>query len=148
MKRVLFSQNESPLKDDYFVIDGILENNNLSDLSLEAFKLINSIENWKVVYGDSEIKIQKNGKFLSIKSHYKDLDDSDRFLFYIYFVELNDIGIMLDYLKQDSEKIDKNLAFEASELISKIKKKENFKKIMIGIFVSLIISAIVWEIVK
>ncbi len=29
MKRVLFSQNESPIKDDYFVIDGVLEKDNL-----------------------------------------------------------------------------------------------------------------------
>lgn len=148
MKRILFSQNESPIKDDYFVIDGVLEKDNLSDLSIGAFKLINSIENWKILYEDSELKIQKKGKFLSIKSHYTNIDESGRFLFYVYYVELNDIEKMLNYLKEDSRKINKNIAFEADELILKIKKKENLKKIIVGIFISLIVSYVIWEIVR
>lgn len=148
MKRVLFSQNESPIKDDYFVIDGVLEKDNLSDLSIGAFKLINSIENWKIVYEDSELKIQKKGKLLSIKSHYTNIDESGRFLFYVYYVESNDIEKMLNYLEEDSKKIKKDIAFETAELIERIKKKGNLKKIIVGIFISLIASYIVWEIVK
>lgn len=148
MKRILYSQNESAIKDDYFVIDGKLELDNVSNLSMEAFQLVNSIEKWKIIYKDTELKIQKKGGFLSIKSHYKNKDESGRFLFYIYYVESNDVEQMLDYLKEDSLKINKNIAFDAEELVGRIKKKENLKKIIVGIFISLIISFVVWEIVK
>lgn len=148
MKRILYSQNESAIKDDYFVIDGQLELDNVSNLSMKAFELVNSIENWKILYEDSELKIQKKGNFLSIKSHYTNLDESGRFLFYVYYVELNDIEKMLNYLKEDSQKINKNIAFEADELIVRIKKKENLKKIIVGIFISLIVSFVIWEIVR
>jgi hypothetical protein len=148
MKRVLFSQNESPIKDDYFVIDGVLEKDNLSDLSIGAFKLINSIENWKVVYEDSELKIQKKGEFLSIKSHYMNKDESDRFIFYIYYVETNDISLMINLLKEDSKKINKELAFETEKLIEKLNKNADLKKILIGIIAAIVVSFIVWEIVK
>lgn len=148
MKRILYSQNESAIKDDYFVIDGELELDNVSNLSMKAFQLVNSIENWKIIYEDSELKIQKKGSFLSIKSHYKDKDESGRLLFYIYYVESNDIGKMLDYLKEDSIKINKSIAFEAEELIGRIKKKENLKKTIVGIFIIILASYVLWEIVK
>lgn len=148
MKRILYSQSETPVKGDYFVIDGNLETNNLSDLSMKAFHIVNSSENWKVLYEDEELKIKKNGNFLSIKSHYKNQDEAGRFLFYIYYIEVNDIEQMLEALREDSKKINKDIAFETVELIERIKKKGNLKKIIVGIFISLIASYIVWEIVK
>lgn len=148
MKRILYSQSETPVKGDYFVIDGNLETNNLSDLSMKAFQIVSSSENWKVLYEDEELKIKKKGNFLSIKSHYKNQDEAGRFLFYIYYIEVNDIEQMLEALREDSKKINKDIAFETVELIERIKKKENIKKIIIGFFISLIISFVVWEIVK
>lgn len=148
MKRILYSQSESPVKDDYFVIDGNLETNNLSDLSMKAFQIVNSSENWKVLYEDEELKIKKKGNFLNIKSHYKNQDEAGRCLFYIYYIEANDIGQMLDALREDSKKIDKEIAFETAELIERIKKKENLKKIIIGIFIAILASYVLWEIVK
>ena len=47
MKRILFAQNENAVKDDYFVIDGVVELDNVSDLSLKAFQKINDVKNWK-----------------------------------------------------------------------------------------------------
>ncbi len=85
---------------------------------------------------------------MSIKSHYTNIDESGRFLFYVYYVESNDIEKMLNYLEEDSKKIKKDIAFETAELIERIKKKGNLKKIIVGIFISLIASYIVWEIVK
>lgn len=148
MKRILYSQSETPVKGDYFVIDGNLETNNVSDLSMKAFQIVNSSENWKVLYEDGQLKIKKKDNFLSIKSNYKNQDEVGRFLFYIYYIESNDVEEMLKYLKEDSLKINKDIAFNAEELITKIRKKENIKKIIIGFFISLIISLVVWEIVK
>lgn len=148
MKRILYSQNESPIKDDYFVIDGVLEKNNVSDLSMKAFQLVKSIENWKIMYEDDELIIRKNGKFLSVKSHYINKDESGRFLFYVYYVESNNIEKMLDDLKTDSIKINKEVAFETEKLIERIKKNKNIEKIIIGIILTLIISIVLWETVK
>jgi hypothetical protein len=147
MKRILYSQSENPIRNDYFVIDGNLETNNVSNLSMEAFQIVNSSENWKVLYMDEELKIKKRGNFLSMKSHYKNQDEAGRFLFYIYYIESNDIGKMLDYLKEDSKKINKDIAFETVKLIEKIN-KTNIKKIITGVFLTIIISLVLWEIVK
>ncbi|MDI5950100.1 MULTISPECIES: hypothetical protein [Flavobacterium] len=148
MKRILFSQNESAIKDDYFVIDGVVELDNVSNLSLKAFQIINDVENWKVIYKDTELEIRKKGEFLSIKSHYINKDESDRFIFYIYYVETNDISLMINLLKEDSLKINKELAFETEKLIDKLNKNAGLKKILIGIIAAIVISFIVWEIVK
>ena len=68
MKRILFSQNESAIKDDYFVIDGVVDLDNVSDLSLKAFQIINDVENWKVIYKDTELEIRKKeGKIAFLK---------------------------------------------------------------------------------
>lgn len=148
MKRILYSQSENPTKNDYFVIDGNLEVDNVSNLSMEAFQIVNSSENWKVLYNDEELKIRKKGNFLSMKSHYKNQDEVGRFLFYIYYVEFNDIEKMLDYLKEDSKKINKDIAFKTGELVEKIKKKDIVKKIISGVFLTVIISFVLWKIVK
>lgn len=148
MKRILYSQSENPTKNDYFVIDGNLEVDNVSNLSMEAFQIINNSENWKVLYIDEELKIRKKGNLLSIKSHYKNQDEVGRSLFYIYYVEFSDIEKMLKYLKEDSRKINKDIAFDTAELIEKIKKKDNIKKIIIGVFLTAIISFVLWKIVK
>lgn len=148
MKRILFSQNESAIKDDYFVIDGVVELDNVSNLSLKAFQIINDVENWKVIYKDTELEIRKKGEFLSIKSHYINKDESDRFIFYIYYVETNDVSLMMNLLKEDSLKINKELAFETEKLIDKLNKNAGLKKILIGIIAAIVISFIVWEIVK
>ena len=148
MKRILFSQNESAIKNDYFVIDGVVELDNVSNLSLEAFQVINDIENWKIIYKDTELEIRKKGEFLSIKSHYINKDESDRFIFYIYYVETNDFSLMINFLKEDSLKINKKLAFETEKLIDKLNKNADLKKILIGIIAAIVISFIVWEIVK
>ena len=148
MKRILFSQNESAIKNDYFVIDGVVELDNVSNLSLGAFQVINDVENWKIIYKDKELEIRKKGEFLSIKSHYINKDESDRFIFYIYYVETNDISIMINLLKEDSLKINKELAFETEKLIDKLNKNADLKIILIGIIAAIVISFIVWEIVK
>jgi len=148
MKRILYSQNESTINDDYFVIDGVLEKNNISEMSMKAFQLVKSIENWKIVYEDEELIIREKGKFLSIKSHYVNKDESGRYLFYVYYVESNDIEKMLEDLKRDSIKINKEVAFETERLIELIKKNKNIKKIIIGFFITLIISIVLWETVK
>ena len=148
MKRILFSQNESAIKNDYFVIDGVVELDNVSNLSLEAFQVINDVENWKIIYKDTELEIRKKGEFLSVKSHYINKDESDRFIFYIYYVETNDISLMINLLKEDSLKINKELAFETEKLIDKLNKNADLKKILIGIIAAIVISFIVWEIVK
>lgn len=148
MKRILYSQNESTIKDDYFVIDGKTELNNTSNSSLQAFQIIRSTEDWKIEYKDADLEIRKKDNFLSIKSNYKNKDELDRYLFYIYYVETNDYKQMIDFLKDDSLKINKEVAFETEKLIDKINKNTNLKKIMIGIIVAIIISFILWEIAK
>lgn len=148
MKRILYSQNESAIKDDYFVIDGVVELDNVSNLSLKAFQVINDVENWKIIYKDKELEIRKKGEFLSVKSHYINKDESDRFIFYIYYVETNDISLMINLLKEDSLKINKELAFETEKVIDKLNKNADLKKILIGIIAAIVISFIVWEIVK
>lgn len=148
MKRILYSQNESAIKDDYFVIDGVVELDNVSNLSLKAFQVINDVENWKIIYKDKELEIRKKGEFLSVKSHYINKDESDRFIFYIYYVETNDISLMINLLKEDSLKINKELAFETEKVIDKLNKNTDLKKILIGIISAIVISFIVWEIVK
>jgi hypothetical protein len=148
MKRILYSQSENAIKADYFVIDGDIELDNVSNLSLEAFKIVNDVESWKVFYRDPDLEIRKKGKFLGFKSHYKNKDDSNRNMFYIYYMETSNIQQMLDSLKEDSLKINKELAFETEKLIEKLNKNPDIKKILIGIIAAIIISFIVWEIVK
>lgn len=148
MKRILYSQNESTTKDDYFVIDGNTELNNTSNSSLQAFQIIRSTEDWKIQYKDADLEIRKKGNFLSIKSHYKNKDELDRYLFYIYYVEANDYRQMINLLKEDSLKINKELAFETEKLIDKLNKNAGLKKILIGIIAAIVISFILWEIVK
>jgi hypothetical protein len=148
MKRILYSQNESAIKDDYFVIDGVVELDNVSDLSLKAFQIINDVENWKIFHKDAELEIRKKGEFLSIKSHYINKDESNRYIFYVYYVETNNIKHMINVLKEDSLKINKEVAFETEKLINRINKNAALKKILVGIIGAIIISFILWEIAK
>lgn len=148
MKRILFSQNEDAIKDDYFVIDGVVELDNVSDLSQKAFEKINDVENWNVVYRNPKLEIRKKGQFLSIKSHYKDKDDADRYIFYIYYVKTNDYREMIDYLKKDSLKINKNVAFETEKLINEINECKSLRNTFIGLLAAILISFALWKIIK
>ena len=66
MKRILYSQNEDIVKDDYFVIDGVVETSNISNHALVAFHLIKSTENWKKIYEDEDLIVRKKGRYLNI----------------------------------------------------------------------------------
>jgi len=147
MKRILYSQHESAIKDDYFVIDGELELNNVSDLSMEAFKIVNSIEDWKILYQNQIVKILRQGKFLGLKSHYINEDESGRLLFYIYYFQSNDIEKMLNNLESDSRIINKQLPFETKVMLAEIKKKGILKTVILILIVALA-SFILWKIAK
>jgi hypothetical protein len=148
IKRILYSQSEKVIKDDYFVIDGVLEQDNVSNLSLDAFQLINETENWKEIYKDDDLVIRKKGNYLNIKSHYINKDESGRFMFYVYYVESKNIEEMLNYLKIDSQIINKELGFEAEKLIKKIKESKKVKNIILVSLLVIVVSFLIWETVK
>ena len=78
-----------------------------------------------------ELKIKKKGDFLSIKSHYKNQDEAGRFLFYIYYIETNDIEQRRKYLlynrvqneaKEYAEYLRTDLFVQLDEIIEGLKK--------------------------
>jgi hypothetical protein len=148
IKRILYSQNENVIKDDYFVIDGVLEQDNVSNLSLDAFQIIKDTEDWKETYKEEGLVIRRKGNYLNIKSHYINKDESGRFIFYVYYVESKDINEMLEYLKSDSAIINKEIGFKVEKLIQKIDNKKIIKKTIIGILISIIITYIIWNITE
>lgn len=148
MKRILFSQNESAIKDDHFVIDGVVELNNGSIISQRAFQQVNDVQNWKLDYKDSNLEIRKKGRFLSIKSYYKNKDEEDRYIYYIYNVETSNYRKMIDYLKEDSLKINKEVAFETEKLIQEIKKSKSLIGIFLGVIMTILISYVLWKTIE
>lgn len=150
IKRILYSQNESVLKDDYFVINGVLEHDNVSNLSLDAFQIIKETENWKEIYKQDDIVIRQKRSFLNIKSHYINKDESDRYIFYIFYVEAKSIKEALELLKHDSQLIHKELGFEDEDLIQKIKsiKKKIKNKFLSILLIIIALSFLIWRTIK
>lgn len=125
MNRILYSQNENILDDDHFVIDGVLYNNNVSNQSIDAFNLIKSTENWKIFYATDDLTIRREGAYFNIKSHYVNVDSSDRNIFYVYYIKSKDIKEVFKILESDSAIIKKQLNFEAEILLREINKIGN-----------------------
>lgn len=148
IKRILYSQHENVIKDDYYVIDGVLEYDNVSNLSLTAFQIIKETENWKEIYKEDNLVIRQKGNYLNIKSYYLNKDESGRYMFYVYYVESNEIQEMLDLLKSDSEIINKELAFETLQLIKKIKSIKKLRIVIISALTLIVISFLTWKVIK
>ena len=148
MKRILFSQNESAIKDDHFVIDGVVELNNGSLISQKAFQQVNDVQNWKIDYKNSNLEIRKKGRFLSIKSHYKNKDEEDRYIYYIYNMETSNYKTLINYLKEDSIKINKEVAFETEKLIQEIKRSKSLTGLFLGIIATILISYVLWKTIE
>lgn len=148
IKRILYSQNESAIKDDYFVIDGVLEQDNFSNLSLDAFELIKDTENWKEIYKEEDLVIRLRGNYLNIKSNYINRDESGRFIFYVYYIKSKDMEEMLTFLKSDSKIINKELGFEVDKLVEKIRNKKKLKKVILSALLLIVVSLLIWETVK
>ena len=148
IKRILYSQHENVIKDDYYVIDGVLEYDNVSNLSLTAFQIIKETENWKEIYKEDNLVIRQKGNYLNIKSYYLNKDESGRYMFYVYYVESNEIQEMLDLLKSDSAIINKELAFETLQLIKKIKSIKKLRIVIISALTLIVISFLTWKVIK
>ena len=97
---------------------------------------------------DPAIEIRRKGRFLSIKSRYKNKDEADRYISYLYYVETNDLRKMIDFLKADSLKINKEVVFETERLINEINNSTSLKRAIVGIIATILISYILWRIIE
>lgn len=148
IKRILYSQNESVLKDDYFVINGILEHDNVSNLSLDAFQIIKETENWKEIYKQDDIVIRQKRSFLNIKSHYINKDESERYIFYMFYVQSKNIKEAFELLRSDSKLIHKELGFKDEEIIQKIKSKKKKIRFFSILLIVIALCFLIWKTIK
>lgn len=142
MNRILYSQHENPAKDDYFVIDGEVELENVSNKSLQAFEIVNSINNWEIVYDKPLMQIYHRENSIGIKSHYENVDEAGRKLFFVFYCKTEDLESALDLLKLDSELINREFSLIAPNLNlekSTIKKKNKIILIIIVVIIILLI---------
>ena len=148
MKRILISQNEMNDGKDYVVVDGELIND--EDLRLKYFRKLRETDDWNQSFKDDtfELKSKKNNFFL--KSHYIDKDNTNRNIYYMYFVENNDnLDAVLDFLEKDSKIISRNIDSEKTlEIINKIKSNEKLKSIFYKLIIALVIASITYAIFK
>ena len=146
MIRILYSQHEDPSKDDYFVIDGKIESENVSNLSLQAFEIVNDINNWEMVYNNLSLQIYKQENYIGIKSHYENIDEAGRKLFFVFYCNSDDLELVFDLLKLDSALINREFNLIVPKLNFENSKKKNNKIILIVIAVILIL--IIWNYLK
>jgi len=139
MKRILYSQHEDPSKDDYFVIDGKIESNNLSYKSIEAFEIVNNSKGWKSIKNDNLLEIFKKGNSFAIKSYYENYDEAGRKLFFVFYCKGENLESALEFLKIDSNLINRNFSYKSSV----VNLKTTNKKIIYLIFISIIV-LIIW----
>lgn len=145
MKRILYSQHEDPSNNDYFVIDGEIDLNNQSNKSVEAFKIVNDVNNWKPLKDDKFITILKNGSSFAIKSHYDNYDAAGRKLFFVFYCESEKFESVIDFLKKDSLLIKRNFKYDNLEI--DLHHSEKIKKVIV-IIVVLVLILIVWILIK
>lgn len=140
MKRILISQNDINIGNDYIVADGELINE--EDSIIYYTKEISKSDNWKTILKDEYIVIKKEKNNLVIKSIYQDKDEAGRYVYYIYLIEdfEGDFETILEYLDNDSKIIKRNL--NRTKILEIIKKDKESKKKKSLLFIAAIVLSI------
>lgn len=126
MQRILISQSEKNNGTDYLIVNGKMLSDD--DSVVKYGRIISETDNWKEIYKDYFLEIRKNGDQLLLKSFYNDKDIVGRHIYYLYLAEESDsLQVILDYLKKDSQLINKT--FDRKRTLDIINKIENSKKI-------------------
>lgn len=139
MERVLYAQNPNKYDEDYIVINGAICTDDLS------YKKVNNLLNkpWKKVHETKELKIRSFENAIYIESHFNEKDKSDRYIYFIYFIDFNYTKTdIIKHLLNDAQLIEKSLPID---LLDKLFERLNSKRILKVI--NVIITAILFSVV-
>lgn len=128
MKRILISQNESNDGSNYIVVDGELLSKNPENL--KYFEMISNTKNYKEIFKDEFITISEKNSTILFSSHYLDLDNKGRQIFYMYLLDKTDnLEKILELLISDSKKINRNIDYKMTlQIVKKIEKSSIIKR--------------------
>ncbi|KIA89577.1 hypothetical protein [Kaistella jeonii] len=153
MKRILLSQNEHNDGTNYIVVDGKLLSKNPENL--KYVELLSDTKDYKKLYKDGFITISEKDNIILFSSHYKDLDDKGRRIFYMYLLDkIDNLEKIIELLIQDSKVINKSIDYQMTlEIVIKIKQNSMLQRklrIFIGVtlFALILSSAVIYLISK
>lgn len=139
MERVLFAQNPNSYDEDYIVINGAISTDDLSYQKVN--KLLN--KSWKKVHETKELKIRSFENAIYIESHFNEKDKSDRYIYFIYFIDSNcTYTDIVKYLVNDAQLIEKSLP---KDLLDKLSERMNSKRILK--IISVVVTALIFSVV-
>lgn len=127
MNRILFSPNPLDRTIDYLIVDG--ENVNNEKLRFQIEKQLNNFDHLKKIFSDQFLTLYKGDDSLIIKSFYKQKDESERQIYYVYKINTGlSIDQILEFLEKDSLMIGRTIDREqVLETLKLIKEHKNYK---------------------
>lgn len=128
MKRVLISQNERNNGTDYLIVNGELLND--EDKVVYYGRIFSKTDDWEEVHKDDFLEIRQKENQMLIKSYYKERDTINSIIYYMYlFDKIDDVDIILNFLEQDSQLINRSFDKEHTQkIIEDIRKNKEIKK--------------------
>ena len=148
MKRILISQSELNDGSDYIVVNGELIDDEINNHHYS--KEFSNFLNWKKIVGDDQIEIRKSGDKLLLKSFYNENDTVGRSIYYMYLIDKDsNFENLVNFLEADSKVIKRTIdRMAVDKMVESLKKMENLKKVLNGLFFLVIVLGISYLIFK
>lgn len=141
MNRILFSVNPLDRTTDFMIVDGEVVKNESTRFQIE--KQLNTFHHLKKIFSDDFFTIYKGDDFFVLNSFYKEKDEGDRQIYYVY--KINDslsIDQILGFLEKDSSVIERTIDKEnVLKTLKLIKEHKNYKllaKAILGIGIGIL----------
>ena len=140
IKTVLWAQNESSNKKDSFVINGDISAYASTPEQDEAYAQLTEAQKWEITYPknkglfktnkDPKINysfiFKKTNKGIYIESCFKEKDEVDRSMAYMFYTNSTNIEYAINILTDYSKKINRTCVDNEFDLMRKYSKKNTF----------------------